>query len=508
MMSVLASRREWVLLTAVSVLMVTSACQQGTHAPDAAIQTTSVNPEADETWDVIYLSGQAIGYQTTKWKRTEEEGEAFRDISYRSVLRMKRFGQPVEETIEINSRETLEGRLVSFSSDMSSGATPIRSTGRRSGENLELATETGGTKQEWSVPLPDSCGGPFAVELSLMNEPLQPGESRTLTAVVPVLNIVAPIQLQAAEYEQTELLDGAQELLRIESLTQLSGGQALRTLLWCDAFGQVLRASVPAMKQDTYRVSKQQALDDRGELLDLARESMVRINPPLPSPQGTRSVKYLASLDGGDPLSVFAETPYQTLEREGDRSAIITVTRVDPLSGPPPDDAPPSDADRQPSAMIQSDDPLVADLANSLGTFESPWSDAVAVEKFVHEYVRAKDFSTAFATAADVARDRSGDCTEHAVLTAAICRSRGLPARIMVGLVYVARLQGFGFHMWNEVWVGDRWVPLDATIGRGGIGAGYLALTRTSLATEESFTSFLPIVQVIGRLELEVLQAE
>jgi transglutaminase-like putative cysteine protease len=158
--------------------------------------------------------------------------------------------------------------------------------------------------------------------------------------------------------------------------------------------------------------------------------------------------------------------------------------------------------------MIQSDDSKVRELASSMVATDDPWLAAVAVEKFVHDYVREKDFSTAFATAADVARERSGDCTEHAVLTAALCRARGIPARIMVGLVYVSKLQGFGFHMWNEVWVGDRWVPIDATIGRGGIGATHLALARTSLDAEDSFASFLPVVQVIGRLKLEVLEAE
>ena len=117
--------------------------------------------------------------------------------------------------------------------------------GQRSGGNLELTTEAGGKKQSWSLPLPAECGGPFAVEFSLMNQPMQPGESRKLTAVVPVLNMVAPIVLEAANYEPTELLDGKQELLRVVSLTQLPDGQSLRTLLWCDASGKCCGQAYP-----------------------------------------------------------------------------------------------------------------------------------------------------------------------------------------------------------------------------------------------------------------------
>ena len=111
-------------------------------------------------------------------------------------------------------------------------------------------------------------------------------------------------------------------------------------------------------------------------------------------------------------------------------------------------------------------------------------------------------------TAAEVAEFREGDCTEHAVLLAALARARGIPARVAIGLVYQAPTQSFAYHMWNELWIGDRWLPLDATLGRGGIGAGHLKLTDSSLAGATAYSSFLPVGQVIGQLKIEVLEAE
>ena len=61
----------------------------------------------------------------------------------------------------------------------------------------------------------------------------------------------------------------------------------------------------------------------------------------------------------------------------------------------------------------------------AVGKAQDPAEQALAIESFVHEALTQKDFSTAFATAAEVARSRSGDCTEHAVLTAALCRAQG-----------------------------------------------------------------------------------
>ena len=104
-----------------------------------------------------------------------------------------------------------------------------------------------------------------------------------------------------------------------------------------------------------------------------------------------------------------------------------------------------------------------------------------------------------------MARSLQGDCTEHAVLTAALCRAQGVPARGLIGLVYVPSQQGFVFHMWNEVWMEDRWIPIDSTWGSGGIAASHLVLARTSLSSENAFSSLLPIMEVMGRLTIEVV---
>ena len=47
------------------------------------------------------------------------------------------------------------------------------------------------------------------------------------------------------------------------------------------------------------------------------------------------------------------------------------------------------------------------------------------------------------------------------MLAAAMCRAVGIPSRVVIGLVYVKKQSGFGFHMWNEVYVNQRWVAID-----------------------------------------------
>jgi transglutaminase-like putative cysteine protease len=132
------------------------------------------------------------------------------------------------------------------------------------------------------------------------------------------------------------------------------------------------------------------------------------------------------------------------------------------------------------------------------------------MEKYVHEQLSKKDFSTALASAAEVAESLQGDCTEHAVLLAAMLRAQKIPSRIAVGLVYADGLSAFGGHMWTEVLLGETWVPLDATLGRGGIGPAHIKLAESSFADDgpAPVTAFLPLLKILGQMQIEVVRAE
>lgn len=59
-----------------------------------------------------------------------------------------------------------------------------------------------------------------------------------------------------------------------------------------------------------------------------------------------------------------------------------------------------------------------------------------------------------------------GECASQSRLLAALCRSVGIPARIVKGGLYTPLFGGsFGPHAWNEVYMGKAgWIPVDATI--------------------------------------------
>lgn len=484
-------------------------CADPAATQEPAPKSEESQPVADqELWDVYYIQGTRVGYGSTQIERITRDGAERLRIRGSNEMRVKRFGQESVQEVSFESIETLDGHLIEFTSQLSQGPTPLTVVGRVRGDRLELTTTSAGKSLASSIAWGNDYGGPFAPELSLLRKPMQPGQRRRLRHLVVGFNEVATTDLVAKDFGPVEMLDGTFDLLRIDTLTRFGQGQ-LDGVTWVDRTGQAQKTSTAALNITSYRATKEIALNqaEMGQF-DLGTDLTVPVSRPIPNAHGTRQARYRIHLEGGDPASVFVSGATQRVEPVDVNTIQLTVYALRPggdVGNPDAVETPPTAGDREPNNLVQSDDPAIVTLAKEgAGDETDPWKTALALEKFVHRTIQLKNFSQAFATAAEVAQSREGDCTEHAVLLAALCRARGIPARAAIGLVYMEGDQSFGYHMWNEVYVDGHWIPIDATLARGGIGAAHLKLAHSNLEGAGAYSSFLPVVQVTGRLKIEV----
>jgi hypothetical protein len=498
--------------------------------PGAAEAATQIDPavvsakgDPREWWEAVYAYGTKIGWCHTRFRDLEEDGRKLAQIDYQNHITVDRQGQQTVIDITTGSTETPDGELLAFRTEMNSGASSTQTIGHVADGELKLETITAGKTTVESFPWSPGTLGFSAAEQSLAGAPLLPGAHRSLRALMPATNEVVIIDLTADKYEPTSLVDHTEDLLRIQSTITLpiqpdnDHPPVIHSELWTDREGQVLKTSLTALHQETYRTSKAAAVAETGsKRLDLVIDNTVPVAQTFADPHNSKRVKYRVRLATDDPSNAFYSGGSQEVTSLDPHTAEITVRRVE-LSSSPNSAASyplsparlPTAADRAPNNLIQSDDDEVVALANSVAPDETdPGKLAVVLEKYVKQIVTLKNFSQAFDTAAEVARRREGDCTEHAVLLAALARARGIPARVVIGLVYKADTQSFAYHMWNELWITDRWVPMDATLGRGGIGAAHLKLTDSNLAGAQAYSCFLPVAQVIGQLKIEILEVE
>ena len=83
-----------------------------------------------------------------------------------------------------------------------------------------------------------------------------------------------------------------------------------------------------------------------------------------------------------------------------------------------------------------------------------------------------------------------------------MCRAVGVPARVIVGLVYVEDQGAFGYHMWNEVYVNRRWVAIDATSNQAQVDATHLKVADASLDGVSPYETFLSLARSASNLSL------
>lgn len=180
-----------------------------------------------------------------------------------------------------------------------------------------------------------------------------------------------------------------------------------------------------------------------------------------------------------------------------------------------PADAPQGDADEfiEPSTMINSDDDVVMELAQRAvrRSADDAMAKAEALRAFVRRHISSKGLEVAFATAGETARNKKGDCSEHAVLLAAMMRAQKIPARVVTGLVYADSFSGhqdiFGWHMWTQAWIDGKWIDFDATLPTR-FNAGHIMVSASSLADGIADADFAALILIIGRLEVDVVDVQ
>ncbi len=462
------------------------------------------------TWDTCWIGGKKIGHVKTTVSHEKSDGLDIVTVDSLNRLSIQRFGQATEMTIQLVSHQTGDGRLIDFLSKVVAGSLPAVTKGRVEGDKLVIDVSTKGQVKTSSIPWSKKYTGPYGVEQMLLGNPMEPGQRRAIKVLLPVVNQVATTRLVARDYEPVDLRSGTYRLLRIDTETVLPNSQTMRGTIWTDRAGDTLKTFSQAMHQEIFRATKAEALDetDMGHI-DLGDDMKIAVDRALKPEEIDRQCRYKITIDGGDPAAMLVESASQAVRSLGPNTAEVTVYALRPgdKNGNPdaPQDRPGRD-DILPNSIIQSDDAKIVAMAKeAAGELKDPWKIAVALEKFVNKHITAKDFTTAFATAAEVAQSRQGDCTEHSVLLAALARACEIPARGAMGLIYLPEDRAFFYHMWTEVYIDNRWIPLDATIGRGGVGSERLKLAHSNLKGASAYSSFLPVAQVMGRMKIEVL---
>ncbi|MFO0906104.1 MAG: transglutaminase-like domain-containing protein [Pirellulales bacterium] len=476
-------------------------------SPPAERPSQEVRRSGGEAWDVCRIQGDKVGYVRTQVFHEGTGENRLERIEMEHVLSFQRFGQEVRQELQLVSWEKPTGQLVRFESRVVSGRELTLSRGEVTEGKLTIETTTPGKTTRQSLDWQPEWGGFYAAERALRG-PWKPSQRRTVRALVPVLNQMGVSEFEADGYEALRVGGRSETLLKLRRVDTL-GATRMESLVWVNSDGEPIKSfiSIPAPGMETVRTSREEALAAaKPSQFDLGTSTVVPATGMPADPHAAQQLRLLAEIPDGDVEGLFARGASQQVRKIDATHAELSLTALRPDAPLAAPEEGPTEADRTSNNLVQADDPAIIAFAKEAAEGETdPWKVAVALESLVRSRVKSQNLTQALATASEVVRSGEGDCTEHAVLLAAVCRARGIPARVAIGLVYVPSLSGFAYHMWNEVWINDRWVPLDATLARGGIGVGHVKLKVTPLDGVDAYAAFLPVFQVLGRLKLSVV---
>ncbi|KKL77106.1 hypothetical protein LCGC14_2038190, partial [marine sediment metagenome] len=471
-----------------------------TSKPAAETRASAPPKPAVETrYAAVFMDGKKIGH--AKHVRSVASGKV--TTSEFVTMSISRMGTPMTIKLTESCVETVEGKPVSFKGVQDLGIIAQRLDGTiDAAGKLTIAIGVGGAVQTRTMPWPKGALLPEGARKLSLAKGLAEGTKYSFMMFSPILSKGVKVDVAVGPMKEVDLLGRVVKLTEVKALMHGPSG-AMPTVNYVDSGHHTLKSATAMMGMELEIIDCPKAFAlSPNDTLDFFSRVMLSSPTPLKDVRKASSVTYHLQPTGKAKLN-FPTTDNQQV-RQGGGQFIVTVRPAAAAKGvarPYKGKDPAALAALKPTRFLQSDDKKVVELTRqAVGKTTDAAEAARRIEAFVAKHIKQKDLSVGYASAAEVAQSGRGDCTEHALLTAAMCRAAGIPARVATGLVYVERFADktdlFGPHAWTEALIGDKWIGLDAAFK--GYSPGHITL----LVGDGELDEFFGIISTMGNFKI------
>jgi hypothetical protein len=465
--------------------------------------------ERVERWYRVEMMGQKAGWMHEVVETTDQT------ITSTSRSRMELARGALKISIEMDSTfvETPDGKPLSMRSRQILGAGEVIQDFTFADDGITHVTTQGGKRTErkaerpageWLTP---AAGKSFFAQRFKAN-----AADITLRTIDPQAGLT-PVTSKYTNFTPAKIKVGDREIDARKCDVEVSITPGVKSSEFLDSEGTVVRSETLMGGLSVVMVLSN-AEEAAGEVI--APEIMVNtfVKPDKTISRARQSTRAVFVVSDPEALPDLPSTGAQSVERIDAKSARITVTRSSTAPAPAADSTDP--AFTTASTMIDSNDEKIRSLATRAleNAADKPAAErAELLRRFAHSYIRSKNLGVGFASASEVAQNRSGDCSEHGVFTAALLRAAGIPSRVASGLIYADAFAGsqdiFGYHMWTQALIEvdgqPRWIDLDATLPNDTpFDATHITLSVSALPEGELSSSMASMAATLGRLTIKV----
>ncbi len=468
----------------------------------------------EDRWFVVRINGQRAGYSRMATRRQGDEIESLNFVE----MSIQRGPARIKMAMKSKQRETVEGKPLRFDVEQKMSLVNVKKHGVIRDGRVYITTTQQNRKTKADCAWDPKAKMSWAVALATRTKPVEVGQTYDLWVYDALAKPSGPIRskVEIVGKEKVKLLDRELEAYKARTTSYLAG-MPITSISYVDETGADVKMTMDMgfLKAELIACTEQQARQD-AEPPELFVQTFIELPKPL-HPARLQRVRYALRLGKQAEQDMFPSTAMQTVIKKSSKEIILDVARIDweELKKAKAPATMPEDVKGclQASSFLNAEDPEIIKLAKkAVGDAKDPVEQADRLRKFATDYVTMKDLNVGLGTASEVARSKQGDCTEHAVLLAAMARSIGIPARCVGGVVYISQMAGkrniFGFHMWTQVWINGQWVDIDAAFRQTQCDPSHIAMSVMPL-NEDGMTDLAAgILPFIGNTEIEVLETE
>jgi len=471
----------------------------------AALMLAAPGPAAEtsEVWFEATLGGDAMGYLHETVVRGED-GQLTTMVE--SDYTMRR-GQDLVAIKGIDEWvESADGLPLSYRQTRKMAVETLELEVTVAPDRLRLRKSDGTDAMFSTVPHDGDFLFPRAVEALHVAKGLVPGTEYSFKAFDPDFEEITTYEVLVVGEERLDILGEARDATRLVLTSELYEG--MEFIEWRSKDGALLREEAPDFGTARQLTSSDAAMREK-EAADILAVSRIATNVALRSAGDVDDALYEIWVEGDDVSNFIIEDLRQKIEGTTDRGVLLRVSRVVPEPGTtmkfPVRSTPMKDyLDGNP--LMQTWYPrLLGTAAKQVwGSEHDTWTGASQIESWVYEKIEDKGMGVAFASAREVLERLSGDCSEHAILMAAMTRAVSIPTKVVSGVVHTNG--EFAYHMWIEVWTGEGWFALDPTIGAGSVDATHIKLAESAIPGGRVAELSLGIMRYFNRLGVNIVE--
>ena len=466
-------------------------------AATIARAATPTPAQDGELWYSVHLDGRKIGHLHSARSTTAGVIRSERRLE----LQLERNGEPLVVRSEEIVDEDLDGAPLGFETTTDLAGSRSHSVARIVDGEVRVRTEQPGQPgREQRYPWPPGSLLAEGQRRLLQTQSLAPGSEFVIPGFDPTSQRGQHTRWQVGEAETVDIHGRPERLLAVRQTVDPDEA-AIEISAWLRSDDRaVRRLRLPALGLQLELLACDRACalapvqpgDVLGALLvDAPRRLGAR--------ERSRPLEYRLRVDAQQ-AAALGDLPGQSLlARRGERARIA----IDPAGGSA---HPPQPADLEPTRWLQSDADEVRLMASTAtADLDPPAAKMRALEAAVRRHIAVKSLRIGYASALEALQLGEGDCTEHALLLAALARAAGIPARVATGIAYAERFgerrRVFVPHAWVIAWVDGRWQGFDAALP--GHGSGHIAFA----ADHGDPFRFYRGLELLGRLRIESVVA-